>query len=64
MAVDLENESSVMIFSQELVFGFVPRSIKGAFQVDGAGFTAVDDNFLSAFWDRLNRPGIAGDSQS
>jgi hypothetical protein len=53
MPVDLEHESFVMIFFQELVFGFVPRSIKGAFQVDSASFTAVDDNFLSAFWDRL-----------
>jgi hypothetical protein len=53
MPIDLEHQSFVMIFDRELILGFVPKSMKSAFQIDGAGFTAMDDNFLSAFWDRL-----------
>lgn len=53
MPGDLERTSFVMIFYRELVLGFVPSSTRGAFHVDGAEFIAMDDNFLSAFWDRL-----------
>jgi hypothetical protein len=49
----LERESFVMIFYRELHLGFVPRAMTTAFQADNSDFAAMDDNFLSAFWDRL-----------
>lgn len=53
MGIELNGEVFVMIFLNELVFGFVQKTIAGNFIVEDTGFSAVDDNFLSAFWDRL-----------
>ena len=53
MQIDLSDHWFVIIFHQELIVGMLAKDRDRSFHINGELFTAVDDNYLTAFVDRL-----------